>query len=179
MTASFVCKEILRILFLVSCLYTLSSCTTLKGNHEEIVRMERKVSEYQSVDVQVTSSLIEAEEILPQLKKKIMAAINRDLAGAGNKNGKRVPANAENSLRLKVRVVDYNKVTWFARFAWGAIAGDDRIGIQADLVDASSEKIIGSFTANSTYRGDVFKNGPENIIKGITKEIQSYLRARM
>jgi hypothetical protein len=171
-------SKILTLALFASVAANLIGCTTLRGTHEEIVKMDKKVTEFKSVDVQVTSSLSETNELLPELKKAVLNEVSNQLSLASTKSGKRNIASTEKEMILRLKVVNYNKVSWFSRMSFGTLAGDDKLTVQAEVIDSATQNVIGSFTANSVYQGDIFNNGVENVIKGISDEVVKYLRAR-
>lgn len=133
-----------------------------------------KLSAYDSVVVNVTSSVPETSRETVQLESMIISSLrdsnlfrNVTAASAGGKG----------DLRIDAVISDLRKVSGAKRALLGGFAGRGNMVVDVKLVDAKSNNAVGTFTAKGTTSGGtVFAGTTEQAIELAAREIVEYIQ---
>ena len=156
-------------------LFAFASGCASTATTQEKDKVSENISQFSKVDVTVTTTLDDAKASMPTVKDAITKEIAGNFTAASSKSN----SKSAKTLGLQINIVSYEIHGAFPRLMIGYLLSD-KVGIEAKLVDMSTNKTIGTFSGEGTSRVGGIMIGDASTYRAsiaLGDEISKYLTA--
>ncbi|WP_353684557.1 DUF4410 domain-containing protein [Thermodesulfovibrio sp. 3907-1M] len=159
-------------LFLIFTLFSLSGCASTGSIQPvESMNLQGKLSNYKTMNFEVTTTLNDRQDEVKELKEKLIEkAKEKGL-------DKKLVENPE--LKVVVNITNVSGVSTMGRLMFGALAGRATVEAQVELIDSAKGKITELKAEGKSSGGSIFAGTTSQALDKLAEQIIDYLVANM